>query len=132
MKRGIALIIALLAVTWQSVVWGQQEQTKSGPQMTFVSSMTHDFGDFELGGASKSHSFEFVNDGTAPLVIVRANSSCRCIEVKFQRKPIQPGQKGVVEVIYSPKDEGVFNKGVHIYSNIAGGNLTLFVKGVVE
>ncbi len=132
MKRTIALIFTLLALATTVVLGQSGAEAKSGPQMTFTGTMSHDFGEFVRGGESRSHTFEFVNDGTAPLVVVKASSSCRCISVKYPRRPVKPGEKGSVVITYDPKDEGVFNKGVHIQSNIAGGTLTLFVKGVVK
>lgn len=135
MKR-VALIISMLVAT-ATMAFAQagstkRVATKEGPQMTFVGAMSHDFGDFVVGGDKKTYAFEFVNDGTAPVVIVRVASSCKCISVKYPRRPIPPQGKGAIEVTYDPKEEGVFNKGVHINSNIEGGVLTLFVKGVVK
>ena len=132
MKRIIALIFTLLALA-TSCAFGQADATaKSGPQMTFTGAMSHDFGEFVRGGESRSHTFEFVNDGTAPLVVVKASSSCRCISVDYPRRPVPPQGRGKVVVTYDPKDKGVFNKGVHLQSNIEGGTLTLFVKGEVK
>ena len=90
------------------------------------------FGEFVKGGKSKTFAFEFTNTGDAPLVLVRAKSSCRCIEVELPKRPIAPDGKGQVVVRYVPKDAGVFNKGVEIFANIPGGSLTLFVKGNVK
>ncbi|MBR1958681.1 MAG: DUF1573 domain-containing protein [Tidjanibacter sp.] len=132
MKRTIVLILTLFALSVGGAFGQADAPTKEGPQMTFVGPMSHDFGEFRKGGESRSHTFEFVNDGTAPLVVVKASSSCRCISVKYPRRPVKSGEKGSVVITYDPKDEGVFNKGVHIQSNIAGGTLTLFVKGVVK
>lgn len=106
-------------------------QEPQGPRMTF-GQMNHDFGEFVKGGEAKSFDFEFTNTGDAPLVLVRAKSSCRCIEVSLPKRPISPGSKGEVTVTYVPKDAGVFNKGVEIFANIPGGSLTLFVKGNVQ
>ena len=132
MKRTIALIITLVAIA-TTVAFGQSDVVaKSGPQMTFTGAMSHDFGEFVRGGESRSHTFEFVNDGTAPLVVVKASSSCRCISVDYPRRPVPPQGKGKIVVTYDPKDEGVFNKGVHLQSNIQGGTLTLFGKGEVK
>ena len=126
------MIITLFALA-TSPTFGQSDvEAKSGPQMTFTGAMSHNFGEFVRGGESRSHTFEFVNDGTAPLVVVKASSSCRCISVDYPRRPVPPQGKGKVVVTYDPKDEGVFNKGVHLQSNIEGGTLTLFVKGVVK
>lgn len=41
---------------------------------------THDFGDVPRKGGDLVHEFRFTNDGTAPLVILRAMTSCSCPE----------------------------------------------------
>jgi len=129
MKRLAAILAAIVA--FAAVCTARTgPKSKDAPQMTFVT-MSHDFGTMTLGGEPRKFTFEFVNDGTAPLVVIRAATSCRCIKVDFPRRPIPSGGKGVIEITYDPKDEGAFNKGVHIYSNIEGGSLTLFVKGEV-
>lgn len=132
MKKSIALVITLFVLATATVFGQLDAAVKGGPQMTFTGAMSHDFGEFVRGGESRSHTFEFVNDGTAPLVVVKASSSCRCISVDYPRRPVPPQGKGKIVVTYDPKDEGVFNKGVHLQSNIEGGTLTLFVKGVVK
>lgn len=104
---------------------------QQGPRMVFDVA-SHDFGEFTKGGESKNFTFEFTNTGNAPLVLVRAKSSCRCIEVDIPKRPISPGSKGKVVVTYIPKDKGVFNKGIEIFANIPGGSITLFVKGNVQ
>ncbi len=132
MKKSIALVITLFVLATATVFGQSDAAVKGGPQMTFTGAMSHDFGEFVRGGESRSHTFEFVNDGTVPLVVVKASSSCRCISVDYPRRPVPPQGKGKIVVTYDPKDEGVFNKGVHLQSNIEGGTLTLFVKGVVK
>lgn len=124
----LAFAVVATPLHAESPVATTQQQ---GPRISFEQ-MNYDFGEFVKGGEAKSFDFEFTNTGDAPLVLVRAKSSCRCIEVALPKRPISPGSKGEVTVTYVPKDAGVFNKGVEIFANIPGGSLTLFVKGNVQ
>ncbi len=127
----ILLIVGVGGVVVPQRALCQTPAQQSGARMTFEV-VSHDFGVFVKGGESKSFDFEFTNTGDAPLVLVRAKSSCRCIEVEFPKRPVAPGSKGKVVVRYVPKDAGVFNKGIELFANIPGGSLTLFVKGNVQ
>ena len=127
MKRMIMLTIFLLTLFG---VIGAKKQLE-GAEITFEQ-LSHNFGTLQQRGEKVTHLFEFTNTGTAPLIITRATTSCRCISVKHPKRPVKAGQKGVIEVTYDPKDVGVFNKGIDIHANISGGTITLFVTGVVE
>ena len=127
MKRMIMLTILLLTLFG---VIGAKERSE-GAEITFEH-LNHDFGTLKHGGDKVTHLFEFTNTGTAPLIITRTTTSCRCISIKYPKRPVKAGQKGTIEVTYDPTDAGVFNKGIDIHANIEGGTLTLFVKGVVE
>lgn len=135
-------VVGRLAVVWlllvalsggASLVHAQEadgDQTQA--EMVFRST-SHNFGTFQRGDKEpRTHKFEFTNEGDAPLVLTRSSSSCKCIEVRLPKRPIAAGQSGVVEVIYTPKERGGFNKSVRIYSNTRGSVLTLFVSGHVE
>ncbi len=44
---------------------------------------THDFGDIPRKGGNLVREFEFVNDGTEPLVLLRVLTSCTCTKASF-------------------------------------------------
>lgn len=76
--------------------------------------------------------FRFTNTGNAPLVITRSEVSCRCTTVKFPRKPVMPGESGVISVTYTPKnDVQRFNNSIRIYSNGRDKSLILLIHGEV-
>lgn len=92
---------------------------------------THDFGTIDHSLAKVECRFEFTNDGDVPLVITRALTSCTCTIVSFDKKPVPPGGRGVIKVVYevSKKDPGVFYKSIEIYSNSAEKRNSLIIKG---
>ena len=127
MKR--IMLLTLIILTVLSYLGAKPKS--NGAEITFEE-LSHNFGSLDRGGEKVSHLFEFVNTGTAPLVITRAKTSCRCITIKHPKRPVMAGDKGTVEVIYDPKDVGVFNKSIEIHANIEGGYVTLFVTGEVK
>ena len=129
MKRHLAIALFLLAG-----LAGTMAQSKGGAkgQSLRFEVANYDFGVMEQGSAKRSHEFVFVNDGQGPIVITRTANSCRCISVETPKKPIQPGDKGVVKVTFDPKDKGVFNKAIEVYANIPSRRVTLLVGGEVK
>lgn len=92
---------------------------------------SHDFGDIERKGGDLVCEFTYLNDGTAPLVITRIITSCSCLKASFSKRPVQPGQSGVIRITYEPhkKEPGAFNKVIQIYSNSIDGRNLITVKG---
>ncbi|MBR5484520.1 MAG: DUF1573 domain-containing protein [Alistipes sp.] len=124
MKRVfICFIFALLSVSLAA-------QEKVGPKMTFDSA-THNFGDVERKGGDLVKEFRFVNDGDEPLVIKKITKSCSCTTVNYSRKPVMPGQSGVISIKYEPHkvEEGVFNRVIQIYTNASKKARILAIQG---
>ena len=73
---------------------------------------THDFGDIPRKGGNLVREFEFVNDGTEPLVLLRVLTSCTC-------------------TIFEPhkKEPGAFSKVIQIFSTSIEGRNVLTVRG---
>lgn len=125
------LIACLLACVLFPVSLSAQEVAASAYKSEILlHSNSYDFGRLSFKGNKKKHVFYFTNTGTTPIIIQRATTSCNCIDVKYSRRPIAPGERGEINVIYDPKKElGAFNKGIHIKTS--AGEITLFVKGEV-
>ena len=124
MKR--VFICFILAVLTTSLA----AQEKVGPKMTFDSA-THNFGDVERKGGYLVKEFRFVNDGDEPLVIKKITKSCSCTTVNYSRKPVMPGQSGVISIKYEPHkvEEGVFNRVIQIYTNASNKARILAIQG---
>lgn len=127
MKGWLTGIVAVLALVTAGVV---SAQTRKGPQMTFETT-AHDFGDIARKGGNVSCTFEFVNDGDAPLVIKRIITSCTCTKAEYSKRPIEPGQKSVIRIVYEPrkKEAGVFHKVIQIFTNAEESRKIVTVSG---
>lgn len=92
---------------------------------------TYNFGSVPRKGGNLEKEFVFRNEGTAPLVIVRVLTSCSCFKATFPKRPVAPGDEGVIRIIYEPlkSEPGTFNKVLQIYSNSVTGRELLTVQG---
>ena len=93
---------------------------------------SHDFGTIKEEKGPVSCTFEFVNTGDKPLLIIDATASCGCTRPEYPSKPIKPGKKGKIKVTYSPIGRpGAFKKTVKIKTNGRERSTTLIIKGTV-
>lgn len=126
MKRLIILTILLLTLL---VVISAKDKGKA--EIRFEQS-SHNFGTMRQGDPAVTHLFEFSNIGTAPLLITRTTTTCRCVTVESPKRPVKAGQKGVISVTFDPKDKGVFNKTIEVHTNAGGGSVILLITGEVQ
>ncbi len=61
-----------------------------------------DMGTLHAKNGKADFTFDFVNKGDAPLVIISATASCGCTQPKYPDAPLAPGQKGTISVSYNP------------------------------
>ena len=124
MKRICLCLVSLLFAA------GVVAQEKVGPKMTFDSA-THNFGEVARKGGDLVKEFRFVNNGDEPLVIKKITKSCSCTTVSYSRKPVMPGESGVITIKYEPHkvEEGVFNRVIQIYTNASNKARILAIQG---
>ncbi|MBR6656046.1 MAG: DUF1573 domain-containing protein [Alistipes sp.] len=93
-----------------------------------------DFGEVSRKGSNQLCVFNFVNNGTEPLVVLSVTTSCSCVKPIFLRKPIAVGEKGKIELLVDVKkmDKGIFHRVVQVRSNSVGGAVILTLKGVAK
>lgn len=104
----------------------------AAPKISFATK-SHDFGNVRETDGAVSCEFSFTNEGDAPLAIISARSSCGCTKPTFPRKPLMPGEKGVIKVTYNPKGRpGEFSKNITVKtSDKKNKNVKLRITGVV-
>ena len=106
------------------------EEKKEGAHIKFETT-TCDFGAVSRQDNNKKLTFRFVNDGTEPLVILAATTSCQCLKSEFSRKPIAVGEMGEIKVYVdvNKMEKGIFHRVVQIRSNSVNGIEILTVEG---
>ena len=101
---------------------GYAEKPVKGAHLR-LENATYNFGDVPRKGSDLVREFRFVNDGTAPLVLVRVITSCSCLKASFSKRPVEPADSGVIRITYEPhkSEPGAFNKVIQVYSNSVDG-----------
>lgn len=85
-------------------------------KMTFAE-VDYNFGSVEAGDIIERE-FPFVNTGKVPLLIADARSTCGCTVPEWPKEMIQPGESGVIAVVFDTKNkEGHQVKPVTITAN---------------
>lgn len=92
----------------------------------------HDFGTIKEDGGPVSTTFEVINTGNKPLLILDVLASCGCTRPEFPTKPIKPGKKAKIKVTFSPLGRaGAFRKTVKVRTNGRELNNTLYIEGTI-
>ena len=90
---------------------------KDKAEITFKTT-EHDFGYIKEDGGSVSCEFEFTNTGNKPLLIIDAVPSCGCTRPEYPKRPIAPGDTGIIKVEYQPLGRtGAFKKDIRVNTN---------------
>lgn len=106
---------------------------QSGADMPLKFNKTsHNFGKFSINAGKQHCSFEFTNQGSAPVVIFNVISSCGCTEPVWPKEPIMPGKGGKIEVTFL-NDQGPypFEKTLTVYTSASKKPILLRISGVV-
>lgn len=91
----------------------------------------HDFGKIPFK-KEVACTFEFSNTGKSALVIYDVKTSCGCTVPESTRKPILPGEKGLLKIKYDAAFPGVFHKTAEVTYNGPGSPASLEINGEVE
>jgi hypothetical protein len=98
-------------------------------QMDFKET-TFNFGAIPNGSEQKC-SFEFRNTSQAPLLISNVIASCGCTSPKWPKKPVPPGENGIIEIKYKPAGVGLFSKSITVFSNAKNSPVHLYIRGEI-
>ena len=95
---------------------------------------TYDFGVIREEDGYATAVFEFINTGTADLLIVDVRSSCGCLTTDWSKTtPIAPGEKGVVKGYYNQTGRpGKFQKSLTVSTNAIGESSVIVLSLIGE
>ena len=93
-----------------------EKKLKGRPKLVFEMEM-YNFGAIKEGDIVGKY-IHFKNEGTNALIINKVITSCGCLDVKYPKKPVMPGKKGSLEVIFDTNGfHGRQVKFLKIFSN---------------
>ena len=125
MKQLIISILLLVAIGFQI-----KAQEAASPKIVFEETVFNF--DTIVQNSDGTHVFHFVNQGTAPLVISSAFSSCGCVVPEWPKEPISPNGQGEIKVKYNTSKTGHFTKVIVVKSNdLESPKTILRINGVV-
>lgn len=124
--------IILLAAVCLGFGFSAAAQAPAQSDTTIVfNALVHDFGNVVQNAGPQTHTFEFTNTGTEPLIIQNVQASCGCTTPGWTKEPVAPGQKGEVKATYNPGGVMPFDKTLTVRSNGTPGMIVLHIKGNV-
>ncbi len=93
---------------------------------------TWDFSTIAEEGGQVSHTFNFKNVSSSPVVIINATTTCGCTIPKYSKKPISAGAESTIEITYDPMYRpGKFSREVKIYTSASDNPEVIKIVGDV-
>ena len=126
MKKIVTILVLLVTCFTLASAQGQAEIK--------FDRLSHNFGTFFETRPVQKSTFTFTNIGKTPLVINQVAASCGCTIPRYDKRPIAPGQKGSIEVIYNGKGmfPGHFKKSITVRTNGKVEMTRLYIEGTME
>lgn len=67
-----------------------------------------------------AYRFVWRNEGATPLVVTRVTTSCGCLTVDFDRRPVAAGETGSLTATYHPRRRpGRFDRRIFVYTQLS-------------
>jgi len=115
----------------ENAVGESEKDSDAVPEISF-NALVHDFGEI-IQGEKVAYLFTFTNTGTGSLIINNASASCGCTVPKYSKKPLDPGQKGTMEVVFNTTGfSGIQTKTITVQSNAKTPVVVLAVKADIR
>lgn len=125
MKKAIIMATILLAATLQMLA-----QEAAAPKIAFEETVFNF--DTIVQNGNAEHVFCFTNEGSAPLLVTSAFSSCGCVVPEWPKEPLAPKASGNIKVKYNTSKTGHFTKAIIVKSNdTASPKTVLRINGIV-
>lgn len=124
------IAIVLLAMLSVPMLGAQEPK---GADIEFQSSVV-DLGFVAQEGGKQMVRLSFTNTGDVPLVVTEVRTSCSCMSVSYERKRVEPSERGVITVTLDPSKapKGQYYRVMQIFSTATSGVKRITVKAVIE
>ncbi|MGC9331576.1 MAG: DUF1573 domain-containing protein [Bacteroidales bacterium] len=81
-----------------------------------------------IQGEKLAYTFTFTNVGGSDLVINNVKASCGCTTPSWTKKPIAPGEKGEIEIVFNSQGrQGEQKKSVIVFANTQPNTTELII-----
>lgn len=130
MRRFVLLILAVVGIAHTSYIYADEPK---GADIEFVEKIV-DLGTLAQDDDKQHVRLSFRNSGDVPLVITEVRTSCSCTTIKYDRKPVQPGESGVLNITVDPKKapKGNFYRVLQVHSTAQSGVQNITLKAEIE
>lgn len=109
-----------------------ENNSDTGKAVLVFDEYEHQFGKV-AEGEKVSYQFRYENKGTAPLAIASVTTTCGCTVPKYSTRPLSPGGKGTLEVIFDTSGrDGTQTKTITVISNASVPVILLRITTEVE
>ena len=112
------------------IIMGDKAPQKTARMQTTVACAIAmlDMGEFDWR-QEQTGSFELINTGNHPLVVIDAVTSCGCTSVVYDKVPIPLGKSTELKVRYKADHPEYFNKTITVHCNAEASPVKLSIKG---
>jgi hypothetical protein len=130
MGRVARLFIAVAAILGSTSLYADEPK---GADIEFAEKIV-DLGVIAGDDDKQEIRLSFRSTGDVPLVITEVRTSCTCTTIKYKRKPVPPGQEGVLNITVDPKKapKGNFYRVLQVYSTAISGVQNITLKAKIE
>ena len=130
MRRGVLLLLSIATLLVSSPLYADEPK---GADIE-LSEKIVDMGVLAQDDDKQLLRVSFRSTGDVPLVVTEVRTSCSCTTVKYNRKPVMPGEEGVINITVDPKKapKGNFYRVLQVHSTAIGGVQNITLKAVIE
>ena len=130
MRRIVLLILAVVGIAHTAYLYANEPK---GADIEFVEKIV-DLGTLAQDDDKQHVRLSFRNSGDVPLVITEVRTSCSWTTIKYDRKPDQPGESGVLNITVDPKKapKGNFYRVLQVHSTAQSGVQNITLKAEIE
>lgn len=124
------LLLSIAALLVSSPLYADEPK---GADIEFAEKVI-DLGVFAQDDDRQELRLSFRSTGDVPLVITEVRTSCSCTTIKYKRKPVMPGEEGVLNITVDPKKapKGNFYRVLQVYSTAISGVQNITLKAEIE